>query len=218
MSIRKIDTALSTIRSVFDEDGNYIPSGNFFFSTKEVKDGNFIGKLTNKDGLNFGKFTLSPRKLVKMMAVAQSGLANKANLSNQEGMPSYSFPSSDGSGLSHFIPRNIVSNYTPRSFIREPETCSICLENLTSYNKKSLTCKHNFHMTCINIWLRDKNTCPLCRASQVSVPQPRDDTFMTTVSELSRNANRNTLYTRLRSRDYSEGGNRTVVFPSSRRK
>ena len=31
MSIRRIDTALNTIRSLYDENGNYLPSGNYFF-------------------------------------------------------------------------------------------------------------------------------------------------------------------------------------------
>jgi len=179
MSIRKIDTALSTIRSVFDEEGNYIPSGNYFFSTKEYVNGNFTGKMT-RDGLNFGEFTLSPRKLVKMMAVAQSRLAKIANLNNQEGMPNYPCPST----MTH----------------SSPEKCSICLEDLTTYNKKSLTCKHAFHMTCVNTWLREQNNCPLCRASQVTVNELRNTT---------------SLYERLRARDYSEGRNRTVVFPGS---
>ena len=37
MSIRKIDTAISTIRSLYDENGNYLPSGNYYFSIKDYE-------------------------------------------------------------------------------------------------------------------------------------------------------------------------------------
>jgi hypothetical protein len=40
--------------------------------------------------------------------------------------------------------------------------CSICLEEL---KKEFVTysCNHPFHQACINEWIRNHNTCPLCR-------------------------------------------------------
>lgn len=43
--------------------------------------------------------------------------------------------------------------------------CSICFTPLTQYVE--LSCHHQFHLQCINIWLHQylKDTCPICRNS-----------------------------------------------------
>ena len=45
--------------------------------------------------------------------------------------------------------------------------CSICLEKLTKKNPKyrplALLCGDVFHTKCINLWLEEHSTCPLCR-------------------------------------------------------
>lgn len=45
--------------------------------------------------------------------------------------------------------------------------CSICLGE---YREKEIlrimpTCRHNFHLECIDVWLRKQTTCPICRIS-----------------------------------------------------
>uniref|UniRef100_A0A6C0HWG6 RING-type domain-containing protein n=1 Tax=viral metagenome TaxID=1070528 RepID=A0A6C0HWG6_9ZZZZ len=42
--------------------------------------------------------------------------------------------------------------------------CSVCLSSLINDISK-LSCNHSFHEKCINEWLKEKNTCPLCRSS-----------------------------------------------------
>ncbi|KAL5251186.1 hypothetical protein ACHWQZ_G016780 [Mnemiopsis leidyi] len=46
------------------------------------------------------------------------------------------------------------------------EGCAICLKK---FGKKKilreLACKHVFHKTCVDVWLLNKTSCPLCRAS-----------------------------------------------------
>lgn len=43
--------------------------------------------------------------------------------------------------------------------------CAICLEAMPSRSAcRTLTCKHTFHKACITNWLKQKNTCPTCRA------------------------------------------------------
>ncbi len=42
--------------------------------------------------------------------------------------------------------------------------CVICFDLLTKDNKSCTTCRNKFHNVCLNIWLRTKNTCPLCRS------------------------------------------------------
>lgn len=45
--------------------------------------------------------------------------------------------------------------------------CSICLGE---YQEKEVLrimpkCGHNFHLSCIDVWLRKQSTCPVCRLS-----------------------------------------------------
>lgn len=44
----------------------------------------------------------------------------------------------------------------------EDSQCSICLENFTGTAVK-LGCDHLFHRDCIQRWLREHTTCPVCR-------------------------------------------------------
>lgn len=226
MSIRSIDTTLSTIRSLYDENGNYLPSGNYYFSIKDYERGFFIGEMKNHG--DFGKFTFSPRKLIKMMAVGQSRLARRANLSQVEGMPNYPSPLARdrNSRISHSMTTlsspYIVRNYSAENTVlREPTTCTICFETIGNYDKKSLNCNHSFHRNCINTWLIEQNTCPLCRASQTTREETRsarEYPITEVLNELSSGTSRrNLLYNRYETRDYRLGRNsRTLVFPSSR--
>ena len=43
------------------------------------------------------------------------------------------------------------------------EDCSICLEN-TTRDDTQLICGHVFHDRCLNEWLDEHTTCPVCRA------------------------------------------------------
>lgn len=40
--------------------------------------------------------------------------------------------------------------------------CSICLEYVT-HNKYITNCNHEYHESCLNIWAKDHNSCPVCR-------------------------------------------------------
>ena len=59
MSIRPIKTAISTIRSVYDENGNYLPLGNYF-RIKDYDQPFFTGHISHNDE-SFGEFCFSPR-------------------------------------------------------------------------------------------------------------------------------------------------------------
>uniref|UniRef100_A0A8D8CBD4 E3 ubiquitin-protein ligase KCMF1 n=1 Tax=Culex pipiens TaxID=7175 RepID=A0A8D8CBD4_CULPI len=41
--------------------------------------------------------------------------------------------------------------------------CSVCVEQISTDDSKQLVCGHVFHGKCINLWLRNKSTCPMCR-------------------------------------------------------
>ena len=44
--------------------------------------------------------------------------------------------------------------------------CPVCLELIGEGDKKTLICKHTFHMNCILSWFVEGDTCPVCRVSQ----------------------------------------------------
>ena len=45
----------------------------------------------------------------------------------------------------------------------QEKKCVICYENFKNRDKfKLLQCGHRFHAQCINSWLLQKDTCPLC--------------------------------------------------------
>ncbi|TRY75866.1 hypothetical protein TCAL_09365 [Tigriopus californicus] len=44
------------------------------------------------------------------------------------------------------------------------ETCAVCIENYRVADVvRILPCKHQFHKTCIDQWLLEKRTCPMCK-------------------------------------------------------
>ena len=42
--------------------------------------------------------------------------------------------------------------------------CPICYEEITTETSKITRCKHAFHKTCLERWMEENPTCPLCRA------------------------------------------------------
>jgi len=46
------------------------------------------------------------------------------------------------------------------------DTCCICFEsfNNESVSQCTKTCKNTFHSECINLWLSNNDSCPLCRS------------------------------------------------------
>ncbi|KAJ6686181.1 hypothetical protein OIU79_016056 [Salix purpurea] len=47
----------------------------------------------------------------------------------------------------------------------EDAQCSICLEEYQEKEELRIMpgCGHNFHLSCIDVWLRKQSTCPVCR-------------------------------------------------------
>jgi len=48
--------------------------------------------------------------------------------------------------------------------LKADEECPVCLAIL-AWSTQSLACGHRFHQKCIHRWLRDRKTCPCCRAA-----------------------------------------------------
>ena len=43
--------------------------------------------------------------------------------------------------------------------------CTICLLPYTTETRKTTDCNHTFHTECIDRWLLEKSSCPLCRTT-----------------------------------------------------
>lgn len=49
------------------------------------------------------------------------------------------------------------------------KTCSVCINEYVTGNKlRQLPCMHEFHFHCIDRWLSENSTCPICRQAVVS--------------------------------------------------
>ena len=53
-----------------------------------------------------------------------------------------------------------------------PNECPICLLEIRFNEERRTACGHNFHAVCLERWLNQNPTCPLCRAN---LPGPDDD-------------------------------------------
>lgn len=68
----------------------------------------------------------------------------------------------DPNNVSGLLP---LSNRSPESHSSQDETCCICLESMQDTSKTVLivVCGHVYHRQCLEDWLADHNTCPMCR-------------------------------------------------------
>lgn len=79
----------------------------------------------------------------------------------------------------HGLEPVVVSNFPTKNFgdkflpLEEDSQCAICL---VEYQEKDVLrilpfCGHSFHVTCIDIWLQQHSTCPVCRVSLRDSPE-----------------------------------------------
>lgn len=64
--------------------------------------------------------------------------------------------------------KKTASQLLPITKVGPPDNvCSICYADPVENEKwRQLICNHKFHPDCIDPWIRQHNTCPLCRAEQ----------------------------------------------------
>jgi hypothetical protein len=65
------------------------------------------------------------------------------------------------------IDENLILNNPTKSSRFDEKTCSICLESLNNQNFIEATCGHRFHKKCAKQWKGIKNSCPLCKQTNV---------------------------------------------------
>jgi hypothetical protein len=56
-----------------------------------------------------------------------------------------------------------------RILTNQNEECCICLDMANTQAWSILPCGHKFHGTCVSMWLRSNQTCPVCRLSVIPV-------------------------------------------------
>lgn len=78
--------------------------------------------------------------------------------------------SSEGEELSSEEVKVDVVDETPDKIVQgeqktlEELTCSVCLEQVVEGEIiRTLPCVHQFHAACIDLWLRQQATCPVCK-------------------------------------------------------
>ncbi|KDP45016.1 hypothetical protein JCGZ_01516 [Jatropha curcas] len=98
-----------------------------------------------------------------------------------------SFPITSRSDLSilergsHGLEPVIVANFPTKKYNDElflasgDAQCTVCLaEYHCEDNLRILPyCGHSFHVTCIDIWLQQHSTCPICRISLREIPEKK---------------------------------------------
>jgi hypothetical protein len=84
----------------------------------------------------------------------------------------------DGGGLDevslHSFPKLLYSQYNLKksSSASAAFCCSICLADYKETDMLQLLpgCGHLFHLKCVNLWLRLRPSCPLCRKLLIAAP------------------------------------------------
>jgi hypothetical protein len=57
----------------------------------------------------------------------------------------------------------IMFNHLNKKTLKPEDECSICLKDIYCNNLIKTDCNHIFHIDCLNIWINEKETCPMCR-------------------------------------------------------
>lgn len=57
-----------------------------------------------------------------------------------------------------------TENQYSQAILTTEDKCSICLTVINRIEQKSTKCNHEFHSKCLNIWLENNTTCPICRS------------------------------------------------------
>lgn len=81
----------------------------------------------------------------------------------------------------HGIEPVVVANFPTKTFCDEcfsankDAQCTVCL---SEYRREDVLrilpyCGHSFHVTCIDLWLQQHSTCPVCRISLRELPEKK---------------------------------------------
>ena len=63
----------------------------------------------------------------------------------------------------HICDNCIFSEHLNKNTLEDIGDCSICLKKMYCNNSIKTECNHTYHKICLETWLKDKDTCPMCR-------------------------------------------------------
>ncbi|KAE8721552.1 Gag protease polyprotein [Hibiscus syriacus] len=81
----------------------------------------------------------------------------------------------------HGLEPVVVANFPTKNFCEEcfsadkDAQCAVCLSEYRCEDTLRILpyCGHSFHVTCIDIWLQQHSTCPVCRVSLREFPEKK---------------------------------------------
>ena len=78
--------------------------------------------------------------------------------------------------LKPFVTFSIHENETKEALIQE-DVCSICLDAIADHQSKGTCdpCHHDFHQSCIEQWMYEDKTCPLCRIDLIDDEEEEEE-------------------------------------------
>ncbi|KAL3081376.1 hypothetical protein niasHT_039853 [Heterodera trifolii] len=97
------------------------------------------------------------------MAASSSTTASSSTATRRSSMAASSSTAMHSSSEKRRI---TLFNTLPTRIVSESESCPICLSEFEADSeiKQLSSCNHNFHTTCMELWLLQKDECPVCRA------------------------------------------------------
>ena len=90
-----------------------------------------------------------------------------------------SFTQISGDNIPIAIDLNLIS-----PILEFSDNCAICIDDFEEGDRlRKLPCKHQFHASCIDTWITEKNaSCPLCKLPLISGASPANDSANTSFS------------------------------------
>lgn len=105
--------------------------------------------LGRREGRNRGLVTFEESGSLPFLSLAQFFLLNEDDDDQPRGLT-----------------KEQIDNLSTRNFGENDalKTCSVCITEYTQGNKlRKLPCSHEYHVHCIDRWLSENSTCPICR-------------------------------------------------------
>ena len=133
----------------YDMQGSLLPVGNYVFKVSGISSRTITGSI------NTIEFTFGTRQVLRMV-------------SNQQNVP-----------VSPIRTTRLqrVRNSPPVEETPSPinsNSCPICFSTMRT-DRRRLSCRHMFHKTCVDRWLRTNPRCPVCRQRPAHLPSVRRD-------------------------------------------